>query len=185
MQQTNEAWLAKGGQSLEHLFSCPLRGKWVLQPWAGQYAWPRGRQRMLWLGGPTRLHRTAIGASPLSPDLSCMACNREGWRGDIWRGLFVNGHYVLRPKDRPDLLHIFLYFHLPCLLLLSEALTFAVLFKSFTFKFSVKVRNFLCTREHFTVRVLQVIIYFIRRYVWLHMWLTIVVTESFLNLMNI
>lgn len=92
------------------------------------------------------------------------------------------GHYVvcLGPKDRPIA-------HLPVsssivFAVVEWGLTFAVLFKSFTFKFSVKARNSLCTKEYFTAKVLGLVLYFIGRYVWLHMLLTVMVTVSALNL---
>lgn len=60
----------------------------------------------------------------------------------------------LGPKDQPW--PIFPHLHPPCWLLLSETLTFAVLFKSFTLKLSVTARNSLCAQEHLTLSIFEV-----------------------------
>lgn len=92
-----------------------------------------------------------------------MAYDREGWREAIWLGLFVNSHYFLWLGSKDRLITRLPVSSSPWFAVVSEALTFAVLFKSFAFKFSVKARNSLCTKEHVTVCVLEGIIYFIRR----------------------
>lgn len=104
---------------------------------------------------------------PPSSDSVCVACNGEGGLGPtdlVCRGTVLN---PLRLGPKTDLLPIFLYLHLPCLLLLSGALPWAVLFKSFTFKSSVMARDSVCTNEHLSVRVLKVTVNLVGRYVWL------------------
>lgn len=103
--------------------------------------------------------------APAISRLSCVACNREGvtWSPLPWSVRERSLTLYMTGTRRTDLLHRFPNLHLPCLLLSSEALTFAVLFKSFTFKSSVMTRNSVCAKEHSRVGVLEVTVNFIGR----------------------
>lgn len=78
-----------------------------------------------------RSHQFALTCGIGSPPSSDSVVWPVTEKGDLEPSDLVCTRTVVTLYDwdqKTDLLHLFLYLHLPCLLLLSEALTFAVLF---------------------------------------------------------